>query len=197
MSCSTRNKEVFCKEYANVFVFLYCVTNNHKSSGLKQESRQAQLDSLLKVSECWNQSDNKLGLLSEGSEKESTAELIQVVGWIQFMKLEDCGPCFLPGCLLRVFFFPASRDSLYFLALGHLHFTNPAMTNWINLLLWISSPFFSAFLFCHQLEKVLCSNSLCDFTQQIRIIQDHLPLLKSTDWVLNCIWKKILQQYQD
>ena len=91
-----------------------------------------------------------------------------------------------------VFFFPASRDSLYFLVLGHLHFTNPAMTNWINLLLWISSPFFSAFLFCHQLEKVLCSNSSCDFTQQIRIIQDHLPLLKSTDWVLNCIWKKNL-----
>lgn len=74
------SKEVFCKEYANVFVFLYCVTNNHKSSGLKQESRQAQLDSLLKVSECWNQGDNKLGLLSEGSEKESTAGLIQVVG---------------------------------------------------------------------------------------------------------------------
>ena len=200
------SKEVFCKEYANVFVFLCCVTNNHKSSGLKQKSRRAQLDSLLKVSECWNQGGSKLGLLSEGSEEEPAAGLIQVVGWIQSMQLEDCGPCFLPGCWLRVvlffcffflfvclFVFPASRDSLYFLALGRLHFTNPAMTNWINLLLWMSStssPFYSAFLFCHQLEKGLCFNNLCDFTQQIRIIQDHLPLLKSTDWVLHYIWKK-------
>ena len=102
--------------------------------------------------------------------------------------------CFFVFFFLFVcFFFPASRDSLYFLALGHLHFTNPAMTNWINLLLWMSStssPFYSAFLFCHQLEKGLCFNNLCDFTQQIRIIQDHLPLLKSTDWVLHYIWEK-------
>ena len=99
------SKEVFCKEYANVFVFLCCVTNNHKSSGLKQKSRRAQLDSLLKVSECWNQGGSKLGLLSEGSEEEPAAGLIQVVGWIQSMQLEDCGPCFLPGCWLRVVLF--------------------------------------------------------------------------------------------
>ena len=98
------SKEVFCKEYANVFVFLCCVTNNHKSSGLKQKSRRAQLDSLLKVSECWSQGGSKLGLLSEGSEEEPAAGLIQVVGWIQSMQLEDCGPCFLPGCWLRVVF---------------------------------------------------------------------------------------------
>ena len=70
------SKEVLYKEYANVLVLFCCITNNHEGSGLKQKSRWAQLDSLLKVSKCWNQGVNKLGLLSGGSEKEPAARLI-------------------------------------------------------------------------------------------------------------------------